>query len=117
MDFNICGFVFAHAIIRFSHDSAHLDFIAAPNEKGLFYCMMYRFVSFLASRPSKQFLSHVGTEPPPPGYYQYFWEVHVNVSCSRTQHGDLSEDQTPTSNSGVRRSTTWPSLHGKSVLC
>ena len=26
-------------------------------------------------------------------YYQYFWEV--NVSCSRTQHGDLSEDRTP----------------------
>ena len=38
---------------------------------------------------------HVGTEPPLPGYYmyQYFWEV--NVSCSRTQHGDLSEDRIP----------------------
>ena len=39
--------------------------------------------------------------------YQYFWEV--DVSCSRTQHGDLSEDRTPTSLcSGVRRSTTRP---------
>ena len=40
-----------------------------------------------------QFFSHVGTKPPLPGYYQYFWEV--NVSCSRTQQGDLSEDRTP----------------------
>ena len=25
-----------------------------------------------ALRPSQQFFSHVGTEPPLPGYYQYF---------------------------------------------
>ena len=30
--------------------------------------------------------SHVETEPPIPGYYQYFWGV--NVSCSRKQHTD-----------------------------
>ena len=34
-----------------------------------------------------------------------FWEV--NVSCSRAQHGDLSEDRTPRP-PGVRRSTTRP---------
>ena len=28
-----------------------------------------------------------------PGCYQYFWEI--NVSCSRTQHGDPCEDRTP----------------------
>ena len=40
------------------------------------------------------------------GITSTFWEV--NVSCSRIQHGDLSEDRTPTSRSGVRRSTTRP---------
>ena len=25
-----------------------------------------------SERPGKQFFSHVGTEPPLPGYYQYF---------------------------------------------
>ena len=33
------------------------------------------------------FMSCVGTEPPLPGYYQYF--------CSRTQHGDMSGARTP----------------------
>ena len=33
------------------------------------------------------------------GITSTFWEV--NVSCSRTQHGDLSEDRTPTSRSGA----------------
>ena len=37
-------------------------------------------------RPGKKFFSHVGTKPPLPGYYQYFWGV--NFSCSRKQHGD-----------------------------
>ena len=32
----------------------------------LFVCL------FKALRPSQQFFSHVGTEPPLPGYYQYF---------------------------------------------
>ena len=30
------------------------------------------FVCVNASRPRQQFFSHVGTEPPLPGYYQYF---------------------------------------------
>ena len=37
----------------------------------------FRLVFCLNS--SKQFFSHVGTEPLLPGYYQYFWEV--NESC------------------------------------
>ena len=53
-------------------------------------------------RPSKQFFSHVETEQPIPGYYQYFWGV--NVSCSRKQHTDPAEDRTRVSRSGVRRS-------------
>ena len=59
--------------------SSHLHFVS--------FCFIFAY------RPSKQFFSHVETEPLLPGYYQYFWEV--NVSCSRTQHGDLSEDRTP----------------------
>ena len=51
------------------------------------------FGLFEALRPGKQFFSHVGTEPPLPGYYQYFW--WVNISCSRTQHGDPSGARTP----------------------
>ena len=53
--------------------------------------VLFGFVE--AKRPSKKIFSHVGTEPPLPVYFQYFWEV--NVSCSRIQHGDLSEDRTP----------------------
>ena len=34
------------------------------------------------------------------------WEV--NISCSRIQHSDPSEDRTASSRSGVRRSTTRP---------
>ena len=45
------------------------------------------FVSFLFN------FSDVGTEPWLPGYYQYFFGV--NVSCSRTQHGNHCEDRTP----------------------
>ena len=33
------------------------------------------------------------TEPPLPWYYQYF--LGVNMSCSRTQHGDPSGARTP----------------------
>ena len=56
------------------------------------------FGLFDAKRHCKQFFSHIGTEPPLPGYYQYFFlgggggggGVNVNMSCSRTQHGDRS---------------------------
>ena len=30
------------------------------------------FVCVDAQRPNQQFFSHVGTEPPPPGYNQHF---------------------------------------------
>ena len=43
--------------------------------------------------PVNIFFSHVGTELTLPGYYQYFWGV--NMSCSRTQHGDPSSAGTP----------------------
>ena len=38
----------------------------------------------------EQLFSHVRTDPPLPGYYQYFCKV--NVSCSRTKHEFPSED-------------------------
>ena len=45
--------------------------------------------------------SHVNSEPPLPGYYKYFWGV--NISCSRTQHGDPGGARTPDlRGSGVR---------------
>ena len=50
-------------------------------------------VWFDAKRPGKQLFSQVGTEPPLPGYYQYF--LGVNMSCSRTQHGDPIWARTP----------------------
>ena len=37
------------------------------------------FVWFDALRPGKPLYSHVGKEPPLPGYFQYFWGV--NMSC------------------------------------
>ena len=47
------------------------------------------------------FFSHVGTEPPLPGYYEYFWGV--NVPCSRTQHCLTWVGlEPPISGSGVR---------------
>ena len=36
----------------------------------LIQCFLFVWVEAL--RPSQQFFSHVGTEPPLPGYYQYF---------------------------------------------
>ena len=39
------------------------------------------FVLILVLRPGKQFFSHVETEPPIPGYYQYFWGVNVLYRC------------------------------------
>ena len=52
------------------------------------------FVNIIFCRTVKDLghVLYVGTEPPLPGYYQFFWEV--NVSCSRIQHGDPSEDRT-----------------------
>ena len=56
------------------------------------FCLI---VSVEALRPSQQFFSHVGTEPSLPGYYQYFLGGKFNVSSSRIQHGDSSEDRNP----------------------
>ena len=61
----------------------------------VFFFFFFFFFSF-AYCPSKQFFSHVGKEPQHPGYInKYFLEV--NVSCSRTQQSDLSEDRNLTS--------------------
>ena len=49
------------------------------------------------------------------GITNTFWEV--NVSCSRIQHGDPSEDPTPTSRSDVRRCTTRPWRLPSLYLC
>ena len=50
------------------------------------------------------------------GITSTFWEV--NVSCSRIQHGDLSEDRTPSSRSGGRHSTNRPRrLPKESFVC
>ena len=40
-----------------------------------YYKTLIVFVLILVLRPGKQFFSHVETEPPIPGYYQYFWGV------------------------------------------
>ena len=57
----------------------------------------------MLSVPVNNFFSRVETEPPLPGYYQYFGGGGgVNMSCSGTKHGDPSGARTPTSESGVR---------------
>ena len=65
--------------------------------------MRLLFIGWLIDslRSGKQFFSHVGTEPPLPGYYQYFWGE--NVPCSRTQHNLTRVGlEPPASGSGVR---------------
>ena len=55
--------------------------------------------------PSQQFFSLVGTEPPLPGYYQYF----RGVKCLAQGHNMAEVGfEPPTSRSGVRYSTTEP---------
>ena len=44
--------------------------------------------------PSQQFFSHVGTESPLPGYYQYLLEGKC-ILLKEIQHGHPSEDRTP----------------------
>ena len=48
-------------------------------------------------RPGKQFFSHVGTEPPLPGYYQYF----LGSKCA------LLKDTTRFDPSGTRTPDLW----------
>ena len=40
------------------------------------YIDSFCFVLIFVLRPGKQFFSHIETEPPIPGYYQYFWGEH-----------------------------------------
>ena len=53
---------------------------------------MFRFVLILFNVPVNLF-SHVGTEPPLPGYYQYF--LRGKCILLKGKHGDLSEDRAP----------------------
>ena len=34
---------------------------------------LFVFLFFFVQHPGQQFFSHDGTEPPLPGYLQYFW--------------------------------------------
>ena len=70
------------------------------------YHYFFHFVLCLFNVPVNNFTVMSGRSNRFLGIISTFWEV--NVSCSRTQHGDPSEDQTPTSHSGYRRSSTRP---------
>ena len=88
-------------------DCVHVNDL--PYFKGITY-LLYLLISFLFlfNVPVNNFTVISGRSNRFLGIISTFWEV--NVSCSRTQHGDPSEDRTPTSHSGFRRSTTRP-LH------
>ena len=80
-----------------------------PYFKGITYLpLLFHLpvVLFLFNVPVNTFTVMSGWSNRFLGIISTFWEV--NVSCSRTQHGDPSEDRTPTSHSGFRRSTTRP---------
>ena len=59
-----------------------------------------------AYHPSQQFFSHVGREPPLPGYYQYF----SGSKCVFAQGHNTADVriEPPTSRFGVRDSTYRP---------
>ena len=65
--------------------------------------MPHLFVFVKAECPSKHIFSHVRTEPPIPGYYQYF----SGSKCVFGQGHNTAEGgiEPPTSRSGVRGST------------
>ena len=48
---------------------------------------LFCFVLIVVQRPGKQFFSHVETEPPIPGYYQYLWGVNTKPWHSVIQKG------------------------------
>ena len=81
-------------MIMFEHGDGHMTKMPlyGINPSKALLELLFCFVLILVLRPGKQFFSHVETEPPIPGYYQYFWGV--NVSCSRRQHTDPAEDRT-----------------------
>ena len=67
----------------------------------VFVCL---FVCVEAQRPSQQFFSHVGTEPPFPVYYLCF----QGVKCLAQGHNTAEVGfEPPTSCSGVRRPTLY----------
>ena len=74
----ICVFVFVYVKNRFSHDAAQMYMVLVWVE---------------ALRPSQQFFSMSRRSHRFLGFTSTFWEV--NVSCSRIQHGEPSEDRTP----------------------
>ena len=86
-------------------DCVHVNDL--PYFKGITYLPLpFHFVLFLFNVPVKIFTVMSGRSNRFLGIISTFWRV--NVSCSKTQHGDLSEDRTPTSHSGFRHSTTNP---------
>ena len=60
--------------------------------------LLFHLVLFLCNVPVYNFTVMSGRSNRFLGIISTFWEV--NVSCSRTQHRDPSEDRTPTSHSG-----------------
>ena len=64
---------------------------------------MFVFVCVEALRPTQQFFSHVGAEPPHPGYYQYFRGVkclaqgHNTEEVSNPRHLAPESDALPLS--------------------
>ena len=76
-------------------DCVHVNDL--PYSKGITYLpLLFHFVFF--NVPVNNFTVMSGWSNRFLGIISTFWEV--NVSCSRTQHGDPSEDRTPTSHSG-----------------
>ena len=61
-------------------------------------CPSQQFFSADAECPSQQFFSHVGTEPPLPGSYQYFRGVKCHAQGHNTAEVSFKP---PTSRSGV----------------
>ena len=57
------------------------------------FVMDLDLVCLMLNVPVNNFFSHVGTEPQLPRYYKHF--LGVNMSCTRTQHGDMSRARTP----------------------
>ena len=92
-------------------DCVHVNDL--PYFKGITYLPLLFHFTFL-NVPVNNFTVMSGRSNRFLGIISTFWEV--NVSCSRTQHGDPSEDQTPTSHSGFRRSTTRPPHLSLAVL-
>ena len=50
---------------------------------------VFCFVLIIVLRPGKQFFSHVETEPPIPGYYQYFLGSKISMECKVYMNSSL----------------------------